>query len=66
MVEKETALTMDSDNYVATLQNQFVRVNFNLQNGTYNAIDKRDGSICISEAFFKINEYSSNSNLTYF
>jgi len=52
---------MESDDIVATIENQFVRVDFNLQDGTYDAIDKREGTICISKAFFKLNEYSSNS-----
>jgi len=60
---KDVTTTVKSD--IAIIENQFVQVDFNLQNGEYTAYDKRDGKACISNASFKINNYSSNDGYTF-
>lgn len=61
----ETIIKMESDNSIATIENRFVRIDFNLQDGTYDAFDKREDAICISKAFFKLNQYCSNSGFQF-
>jgi len=44
----------------ATIENALVRVEYDLARGTYAAIDRRDGSVCIRGACARVNDLASN------
>ena len=58
--KRDGEVSTQMKNDVATIKNQLVQVDFNLNTGEYAAYDKRDGKAVISDASFKINEISSN------
>ena len=57
------AFSQDSTN--ASIENKLVEFNFNLKEGKFAIIDKRDKSICIENAVFQINQYVSDQGYTY-
>ena len=43
-----------------TIENGLVKVIYDLSAGTFSAVDKRDGSVCITDAFFQLDDLASN------
>ncbi len=44
-----------------SIENAFVKINYDLSKGVYDAVDLRDNSICIKDAYARWNDYASNS-----
>ncbi len=45
---------------VASIENSFIKVDYDLARGSYSAIDKRNNSVCIKEAFTSIGVLNSS------
>ncbi|MBK5262067.1 MAG: hypothetical protein JJE17_05760 [Peptostreptococcaceae bacterium] len=44
------------------IENNLIRINYNLSKGTYSAFNKSKNTTCISEAFFSLNEFRSQDD----
>jgi hypothetical protein len=53
-------VTVSVKGQVATIENSFVKVDYDLARGTYSASDKRNSSVCISEAFTSVGVLNSS------
>lgn len=45
---------------VVAIENSVIEVEFDLSSGTYRATDRRDGSVCLSDATFRLDDLASN------
>ena len=62
---KNDTISVQENRESVVIENELVNVSFNLDSGIYTAVDKRDNSICIEDAFFSINKYESTGNLIF-
>ena len=56
----QQAVTVGAKGQVATIENSFIKIDYDLTRGTYGAIDKRTNSPCLSEAFTSIGVLNSS------
>jgi len=52
-------VVISKSNNTLVIENNIVRFEYDLSGGQYNAIDRRDNSVCIKDAYFQINDYTT-------
>ncbi len=53
-------VTVGAKGQVISVENSYIRINYDLGRGTYSAIDKRNNSVCISEAVTRVGVLGSS------
>jgi hypothetical protein len=49
------------NNGLISIENEYVKFDFNLAKGTYRAINQKDGMICLSDAYFQVGQITSDN-----